>query len=298
LLVPPFQNRDLTRIPREMGRLAVRHRFQPAADALARGVLRLRSWDGTCNYRKFVIIGIARTGSTLLINLLNSHSQILAFGELFRYHDTVEWDVSPFNTYHNPRVNRLYRNDPIAFLDKHVFRRWPREYRAVGFKLFYYHAKKRPHSLVWDYLAGTPSIRILQIKRRNILAQYYSLQLAHKTNVWVNNAGVSVDDAPSMRLEVEACRKHFAWVRNLEDQCAEFFKDRRIYDVYYEDLITDQDSKMAAIQEVLELKYESVTAKVARQRKKPLSQTISNYVELKQAFKNTPWATFFADPMD
>jgi LPS sulfotransferase NodH len=298
LLLPPLKNRDLTRIPREMRKLAVRRRFQPAADALARGVLRLRSWDGTCNYRKFVIIGIARTGSTLLINLLNSHSQILAFGELFRYHDTVEWDVPPFNTYHNPRVNSLYRDDPLAFLGKHVFRRWPKEYRAVGFKLFYYHARKPPHSLVWDHLSSTPSIQILHIKRRNILAQYYSLQLAHKTNVWINNAGISVDDEPPMRLEVEACRKHFAWVRKLENECAEFFKYRRVHDIYYEDLITDQERKMAAIQEILELKYEPVTAKLTRQRKKPLSQTITNYVELKEAFKNTAWAEFFADSLD
>jgi LPS sulfotransferase NodH len=280
-----------------MKSLAVMRPFQPGADALARGVLRLRSWDGTSSYRKFVIIGIARTGSTLLISLLNSHSQILAFGELFRSPDSVGWDVPPFNSYQNPRVNRLYRTDPLAFLAKHVFRRWPKEYGAVGFKLFYYHARQPPHSLVWDHLAGDPSIGILHIKRRNILKQYYSLQLAHKTNVWAST-GVSVEDPPLMRLEVEACRKHFAWVRSLEHECAEFFKERSVHDVYYEDLITDQDRKMAAIQDVLELRHERVIAKLARQRRKPLSQAIANYDELKQAFKNTPWAEFFADSLD
>src|SRR5688572_26178109 len=114
-------------------------------DALARAVINARSLGGNYSYRKFVIVGTARTGSTLLIELLNSHSQALAFGELFRSNDSIGWDVPPFVKRQDAKTLSLYRSDPNLFLKKHVFRRWPRNILAVGFKLFYYHAREHPY---------------------------------------------------------------------------------------------------------------------------------------------------------
>jgi LPS sulfotransferase NodH len=266
-------------------------------DAIARAVLRLRSLNGSNDYRRFVVVGIARTGSTLLVNLLNAHSRVLAFGELFRSPDAIGWDTAPFNTSRSAKVLALYRTDPAAFIDECIFRRWPRRYGAVGFKLFYYHARQLPHSRVWDYLAANPDIRILHIKRRNILKQYYSLELAHKTNVWVSSKA-STDEQPPLRLEVDACRRHFDWVRNLEDECTTFFGARQTRDIYYEDLSADTESEMKGVQDFLGLEHERLSVKTVRQRRKPLSQAILNYAELKCAFEATPWAEFFEDTAD
>jgi len=187
-------------------------------DTLARAVLNLRSIPGTSRYRKFVIIGTARTGSTLLVDLLKSHSQVRVFGELFRSTDKIGWDVKPFATFQAPALISLYRTDPLAFLEGHVFRRWPRTCKAVGFKLFYYHARSREHSVVWDYLAADPDICVLHLRRRNLLAQYYSLRLAHQTNSWTKSAAAKGDHTP-IRLDMQECRDHFGWVRALEEGC-------------------------------------------------------------------------------
>src|SRR6478752_6510831 len=136
-----------------MSALSIVHLPETQKNALARAMLDLRSIVGNLKYRKFVIVGIARTGSTLLTSLLNAHSQALVFGELFRSHDAVGWDIPPFTSYQSPTLLTLYRSDPLAFLNKKVFRRWPRRYGAVGFKLLYYHARTPPHSIVWEYLA-------------------------------------------------------------------------------------------------------------------------------------------------
>src|SRR5262249_42817629 len=95
---------------------------------LARAMLDLRSIGGTADYRRFIIVGSARTGSTLLTSLLNAHSQALAFGELFGEEGAIGWDMAPFLDYQGPRLLALYRSDPIAFLQRKVFRRWPKEY--------------------------------------------------------------------------------------------------------------------------------------------------------------------------
>lgn len=280
-----------------MNALALIRPSQASRDAIARAVLRLRSLNGSDNYRRFVVVGIARTGSTLLVNLLNAHTRVLAFGELFRSPEAIGWDTAPFNTSRSTKLLALYRADPVAFIEACIFRRWPRDWGAVGFKLFYYHARQLPYSHVWDYLAANRDIRILHIKRRNILKQYYSLEQAHKTNVWAGSK-TGADEQPPLRLEIDACRQHFARVRSLEDDCTQFFNAHEIKDVYYEDLAAEMGREMRDVQDFLGLDHERLSVKMVRQRRRPLSDAIVNYAELKSAFGGTPWAEFFEDSAD
>jgi LPS sulfotransferase NodH len=281
-----------------MNALALIRPSRASRDAIARAVLRLRSLSGSDNYRRFVVVGIARTGSTLLVNLLNDHSRVLAFGELFRSPETIGWDIAPFNTLRSAKLLALYSADPVVFIDECIFRRWPRGWGAVGFKLFYYHARQLPFSRVWEYLAANRDIRILHIKRRNILEQYYSLQQAHKTNVWASSKVAGANEQPPLRLEIDACRQHFTWVRCLEDDCTQFFKAHEMKEVYYEDLAANSGREMKGVQDFLGLDHERLSVKMARQRRRPLSDAIVNYAELKCAFEDTPWAGFFEDPAD
>jgi len=262
-------------------------------DSLARAMLDLRSIAGRSDYRRFIVLGTARSGSTLLTGHLNTHSQALAFGELFRSPDAIGWDMAPFLTCQGPRLLALYRSDPRAFLRRYVFRRWPRNYAAVGFKLFYYHARSGPHAILWDRLAADEDLLILHIKRRNLLEQFYSLQLAHMTEVW-SITRPQRERPPAIRLEVEACRKHFAWVRDSQQACERFFGGHKVKEVHFEDLVENPGREMAAIQAFLGLRAEKTSPRTARQRTRPLSELVANYAELKSAFATGPWAGFFA----
>jgi LPS sulfotransferase NodH len=259
---------------------------------LARTALNIRSLTGSSHYRRFVIVGTARTGSTLLINLLNAHSQVLAFGELFRSPEGIGWDVPPFLTYQSAKLLALYRADPQRFLHTSVFRRWPQSYAAVGFKLFYYHARNAPYSAIWEYLAQNPDIYILHIKRRNILEQYLSLKLARVTEVWSITEPAAREPKP-ICLNIEDCRKHFQWVCSLENDCETFFARHKVKDIYYEDLALDSDAEMASVEKFLGLNEEKLNTQMVRQRTLPLSRAIANYNELKHAFAETEWADFF-----
>jgi|SRR5882724_7132365 len=276
-----------------MSGLSLLRRSSARRDSLARAMLDLRSIAGRADYRRFVILGTARSGSTLLTGHLNAHSEALAFGELFRSPDAIGWDMAPFLTCQGPRLLALYRSDPLEFLHRYVFRRWPRSYAAVGFKLFYHHARSGPHAILWDRLAADESLSILHIKRRNLLEQFYSLQLAHKTEVWSITRPQRARP-PAIRLEVEACRKHFAWVREGQQACERLFTGHRMKEVHFEDLAENQDREMAAIQAFLGLRGETTSPKTARQRTEPLSELVANYEELKNAFASGPCAGFFA----
>jgi LPS sulfotransferase NodH len=242
-----------------------------------------------------VIVGIARTGSTMLISQLNNHSQALAFGEIFRSQDSIGWDVTPFRSYQNRQVLALFTSDSIGFLEKHVFRRWPKNHKAVGFKLFYYHARTSSQRSVWNYLVNRPEIRILHIKRRNVLGQYVSLQLAHMTNIWSTNRPVR-QDPQSIKLDLSDCRNHFIWVRSLEEECDALFENRKVKNVYYEDLVSDPERELRDVQKFLGLRHETLVAQTVQQQTKPLSQVIVNYEELRVAFTGTQWENFFDEP--
>jgi LPS sulfotransferase NodH len=249
-------------------------------------MLDLRSIRGSANYRRFVIVGAARSGSTLLTSLLNDHSQALAFGEIFRDQDAIGWDIPPFVDFQAPNLLALYRSDPVAFLQQKVFRRWPRSYGAVGFKLFYYHARTPVHAAVWTHLAADDNLSIVHIKRRDLLDQYYSLQLAHKTDVW-SIWHPPAEKPPAIHLDVQAFREYVAWIREGEEECERLFQAHTIRDLYYEDLVAEQEQEMGKIQKFLGLRREKLSTKTMRQRIRPLGELITNYEELKQAFPHT-----------
>jgi LPS sulfotransferase NodH len=266
----------------------------PGGDALARTVLKLRSLWGRSDYSKFVIVGIARTGSTLLIDLLAAHGQAIAFGELFRTEAAIGWDVRPFASDTDKRKLALYRSDPVEFLRTDVFRRWPSDIDAVGFKLFYYHARGHPFTGVWTFLRDDPSIRIIHAKRRNVLAQYLSLQLAHRTDVW-SSRQEPASETPAIRLDPEECRRHFEQVRRYESETAETFRHHPVADVFYEDLAGDRDKALGEVQAFLGLERRPTAPTLVRQRRVLLSRAIENFEELRRTFAATPWSEFFND---
>jgi hypothetical protein len=120
---------------------------------------------GHRNYTKFIIVGRSRTGSNLLRGLLNSHSQIIAYGEVFQniQIDSLEWDHIRF--FQSQKILTLIREDPTRFLDKKLFGKYSAQIAAVGFKIFYYHAQNEAWRTVWSYLQDQRDIKVLHIKR-------------------------------------------------------------------------------------------------------------------------------------
>ena len=109
---------------------------------------------------------------------------------------------------------------------------------------------------------------------------------------------VPASEPPPIRLDIDACRDHFAAVRAAEAECALLFRSHSVIDLYYEDLVSDRDRQMQAIQSFLELRHEPVKSALVRQRRRPLSHDIANYDDLKRAFAGTQWAGFFRETAD
>ena len=108
------------------------------------------------------------------------------------------WD---FINQDRENVWQIKQDNPVDFLDKLVFREMPQYISAVGFKLFYYHAQKGKEQAVWDYLKDAKEIKIIHLKRKNILKTYVSQEIALKTDNWIAQGKLNKINHSSIYLD-------------------------------------------------------------------------------------------------
>src|SRR5690606_22377305 len=112
-------------------------------------------------------------------------------------------------------ATRIRNENPQFFLQEVLFRSYPKVIKAVGFKFHYDHAQA--FTTVLDDLRKDRSIKILHLKRQNILDSYISLLKALQTNRWVNRQGKEDTLSGNVRLLVDhnACMEYFLKIENL-----------------------------------------------------------------------------------
>jgi len=247
------------------------------------------------NYCRFIILGRGRSGSNFLRSLLNSHSQILVFGELFRFYDSIGWEFPDYDQcLQHRRVLSLIQQDPGRFLQEQVFRNGPKGISAVGFKIFYYHAQEDCRKAVWPYLKGQRDLKVIHLKRNNTLRMFLSEIKAFQTNRWTNINGEKEESDP-VSLNYEDCLGRFILAEEEKKQFDAYFSNHQKIDVYYENLADDYEREMKRVQQFLGVNHEIVRPSTYKQSNQALSQAIANYFELKERFKGTRWEEFFED---
>jgi len=166
---------------------------------------------------------------------------------------------------------------------------------AVGFKTIYPHTRNESWKPVRTYLGNQKAFRIIHIKRKNILKTHLSRKrVAQRKGRWKDISGVEEDNVP-ISLDYEDCLRAFMDTRKWEREYDIFFGNHHKIDVLYENLSGDYENEMKRIQEFLGVDYEVVKPLTHKQSSQPLSRAISNYFELKERFKGTPWEEFFED---
>jgi LPS sulfotransferase NodH len=247
---------------------------------------------GHRDYTRFIILGRSRTGSNFLRGLLNSHPGILVFGEILKNDQSVEWGLEGYPATGRPL--KLLREDGARFMEDAVFKKHPPAIQAVGFKLFYYHAQENLARPIWDYLHSHTEIRVIHIKRRNMLRTHLSRRRAELTDRWYNLNGER-EQEEAVTLDFEQCRQDFEQTRRWDTDYDAFFAGHPKLEVLYEPLSEDPEAEMGRIQAFLGVECRSLRPETYRQSNLPLAQAIANFAELKTRFQGTPWEAFFEE---
>lgn len=247
------------------------------APGRALGSLRfqLLSALGHRNFTRFIILSRSRTGSNLLLSLLNSHPNVIA-----------EWEIFA-------QLNGQSHREILA----RAYGRQPRRVRAKGFKFFYYHPLDDESGTLWTDLVADEAIRVLHLKRRNILRTLISRKIAGQQDVWASTADKAVATPPrkAVSFTVEELVKGFAETRAWEQKGDRDFRHHPLLTVAYEDLTGAPAETLAQSQAFLGLPPVALTTDMKKQNPERLTDLVTNYAELKQAFAGSEWQAFFEE---
>jgi LPS sulfotransferase NodH len=263
----------------------------------------------------FIILGNRRTGSLYVQSLLNSHSHIQVFGEIFnrKFYLDNKPNQLPDLEGHLGKLCKNRFKDPVSFIDEVLYGYYGQD-NTIGFRLFYEHIEKalndRTHHLRsidklllkrgYEYkiaysLKELDTIKIVHLKRRNLLEQFYSMKRAVKTGQYVLRDPNKRRLPEPILIEYEELHAFFKWISRMYSVVTEFFNTQSMTDLYYENLVQNRDEEMKRIQEFLDVDHEPPQSKLEKIATEPLSKTIVNYGDLKKQFQGTPWYEFFKE---
>lgn len=223
---------------------------------------------GHKSYEKFAIITRSRTGSSLLVDLLNSHPNIESQGE---------------------RFTRL-GNKTCEQVWNEIFGKKAASILIVGFKIFYYHPQDSDDKKVWKFLFYDKNIRIIHLKRRNLLRTILSRAIAEKTDIWSSRSTTSKVKLANKKVLLNAndCFREFERIKKWEVDTDKKFSSHQIFNLNYEDLILSNEG-LKEVQKFLGVPYKDLNTKFKKLNKENLEELIENYEELVADFKGTKW---------
>lgn len=244
-------------------------------------------------YQQFIILGTARTGSTMLWSYLNSHPDILCFRGV--YGSTNKINFGKFygelpEEYHSSELIKLRNERPTEFLENYVWKVYSKPFKAVGFKYFYDHDRHLSNKEeVISYFKTNRVIKFLHLKRENLLATLFSYKRALAQQQWTK---ANTDFRTS--ITVQECNVYFQQILDNQKLFDELFSDRTLQ-VSYDNLIKATERTLQEVLDFIGVKPIPLKTETNKNRETKLSDCITNYTELKTHFKNTDYAKHFTE---
>jgi hypothetical protein len=274
------------------------------------------------DYVRFIILSGARTGSHMLAQALDSSPRIVCFREVFNFvQDFIQFDVEGYDNF-DARDISLRSENPIRFLEERIFCSYPGQIRAVGFKLHYGQSWGFPGLL--ERLTEDKGIRVIHLRRRNLLRMLVSLKLAQATGVFLVDSRPILTPAtvskairhpakavvrlrrrlrqltaspqtsrPRVRVPPEELFDFIVRTRIRSANWDDLFRAHPKMEVFYEDLLDRREAVFAEAQPFLGVEAVPLTVSLRRQNPEPLRELVENFDELYDAFKHAPEAAYF-----
>lgn len=242
----------------------------------------------------YILLASPRTGSNLLNNLLNSHLNILAYGELFDRPLCCLAPGWPLSATKRLLISKLRDLFPFFFINQFILKPRGRLISCVGFKLFYSHVIA--NQKIIKRLLNSTEFKIIHLQRKNFFNSLVSYEVAKRTNIWVAKTRPALDNANKIfpiTIDPISCRGFFEKKELDRSNALKFFKNMPLFDIYYEDLVKDQDQSIKKICCFLGVPLVPLKTETQKIIIRPNEDIVENYDELKNFFSGTKWSRFF-----
>lgn len=243
---------------------------------------------------KAIVLTSQRSGSTFLTHCLNSHPQVRCYGEilvngLYRRED-VPALLNRFRLTSRAwryAVSGAWR--PARFLDRFYARE---EAPVMAFKVMYNHlADPR----IRRYLGAHAEIRIIHLRRDNLLKQYTSKVLAPLK--FGNRRWGATNPQPVLATRIEPNQAIEA-MRHMQARFEEherLFAAHRRIELVYEEMVDGAGLSAGAaraVTQLLEVEPAPMASRTVKVNPDRLEAIIENYDELSRALRGTEFERF------
>jgi LPS sulfotransferase NodH len=185
--------------------------------------------------------------------------------------------------------------DGEEFLKRAVFYKHASDGIAVGFKIFFHQARSNANARkVWQYLICNKDIRIIHLKRHNLIESMISLRLALQTDQWIFQHRKADQALSPMYMSPRQCENYFRHVLAGRHWARRHFRHHQSLEIEYEaDLFDSFQDTIHRVQDFLEVPRRPARKLLKKQAQRKPSEQIGNYEELKAHFAHTPYACWF-----
>jgi hypothetical protein len=179
-------------------------------------------------------------------------------------------------------------------LVEHVFGRGGGHLPRTILPVAWFNARDR-YPGFWEALRAR-RIRVVSLRRRNLLRCYVSLQLARTSGEWI---AAAPQEAPSAVTIDPADVWHFVQHElETEQKALAFFSGHRVLEMHYEDMLDDYDFQQSRLQSFLGLVPQRLRPTSRKQSGLRLSALVRNYAELCEVWRTTPWSDWLRDDIE
>ena len=238
--------------------------------------------------RYFIILSQQRSGSHMLMNLLNSHPLVRCNGDLMTSEVKKYGEDWAFETGFSRRS--LFHNEVSGSADKRP--------EVLGFPV---KIKQNLHQTIRQ----RQGLKILYLQRKNRLAVLLSREFGNILRQYPGN-GENMEafsdrhsTHPAINIAPDLASSFFEEWSAKTEEVLESLEGTDWTGVFYEELCAEAKDKMRPVFEHLGVPFHEPQLAEGwgstKLNKRRLSESIENYFELKRYFNGTQWAEFFTE---
>ena len=223
--------------------------------------------------KKFVIFGRGRSGSTLLVRLLNSHPDIHCDGELL--HDKVAFPM-------------LYVQSKAVYSEKPVY-----GFKLLSYQLVSVQDMRKPTHFLKDL--HERGYRVIYLRRENLLYHALSNIGARRRGRFHQRVGDRYLEQEKMHVDVKEVLKWMRGSDHLRKLEEEILKETPHLSLTYESHLSVHENHQTTFDKIcrfLNLKTSSVSADLVKLMPRKLEEIVENCEELCDSLRNTEYGWY------
>lgn len=244
--------------------------------------------------RMFVVISTQRSGSTLLIKLLDSHPSVLCAGEIFFPPSGSEYSIRRYveRTATRKIRHQIQRSGLVnEFLDDFYSQGG---YAAIGFKYMYSQARRIPrcYPSVLRYIEDN-NVAVIHCVRKNALRVILSRLSSKSSGVYRSTTPIK---SKPVYVPVDTLAQELSRLRDENSKWQNKLSRYTYIQVDYESLLSNRAVEEKNLLDFIGAEYQgALTSPFQKVGANSIQAMIENYDEVERELKDTEFECFLAD---